>query len=105
MTYLNQFHKEAMERTMKKIVEFKKSPMNSKDFADYMRRNLEMAKQMEIAIVLGTGTWVTKRRPSTTCPRDCSLLNCSGFPNCCRFFQFTWDKTHLSPASQLGVSG
>jgi hypothetical protein len=49
MTYLNQFHKEAMERTMKKIVEFKKSPMNSKDFADYMRRNLEMAKQMEIA--------------------------------------------------------
>ena len=33
MTYLNQFHKEAMERTMKKIVEFKKSPMNSKDFA------------------------------------------------------------------------
>ena len=49
MTYLNQFHKEAMERTMKKIVEFKKSPMNSKDFADYMRRNLEMAKQMELA--------------------------------------------------------
>ena len=45
----NQFHKEAMERTMKKIVEFKKSPMNSKDFADYMRRNLEMAKQMELA--------------------------------------------------------
>ena len=44
-----QFHKEAMERTMKKIVEFKKSPMNSKDFADYMRRNLEMAKQMELA--------------------------------------------------------
>jgi len=45
MTYLNQFHKEAMERTMKKIVEFKKSPMNSKDFADYMRRNLELAKK------------------------------------------------------------
>ena len=43
---LNQFHKEAMERTMKKIVEFKKSPMNSKDFADYMRRNLETAKNM-----------------------------------------------------------
>ena len=49
MTYLNQFHKEAMERTMKKIAEFKKSPMNSKDFADYMRRNLETAKQMELA--------------------------------------------------------
>ena len=49
MTYLNQFHKEAMERTMKKIAEFKKSPMNSKDFADYMRRNLETAKAMEAA--------------------------------------------------------
>ena len=46
MTYLNQFHEEAMERTMKKIVEFKKSPMNSKDFADYMKRNFEMAKNM-----------------------------------------------------------
>ncbi len=41
MTFLNQFHKEAMERTMRKIEESKKSPMNSKDFADYMRRNLE----------------------------------------------------------------
>lgn len=47
MKYLNQFHKEAMERTMKKILEFKKSPMNSKDFANYMRRNLEMAIKME----------------------------------------------------------
>jgi hypothetical protein len=47
MTYLNQFHKEAMERTMKKISEFKKSPMNSKDFADYMRRNLATAKLLE----------------------------------------------------------
>jgi hypothetical protein len=53
MTYLNQFHKEAMERTMKKIVEFKKSPMSSKDFADYMRRNLETAKAMEHT---GSGT-------------------------------------------------
>ena len=41
MKFLNQFHKEAMERTMRKIEESKKSPMNSKDFADYMRRNLE----------------------------------------------------------------
>ena len=48
MTYLNQFHKEAMERTMQKIEESEKSPMNSKDFAEYMRRNLEIAKQMEI---------------------------------------------------------
>ncbi len=49
MTYLNQFHKEAMERTMKKIVEFKKSPMSSSDFAAYMKHNFEMAKQMEAA--------------------------------------------------------
>ena len=28
MTFLNQFHKEAMERTMRKIEESKKSPMN-----------------------------------------------------------------------------
>ena len=47
MKFLNQFHKEAMERTMRKIEESKKSPMNSKDFADYMRRNLELAKQLE----------------------------------------------------------
>ena len=45
----NQFHKEAMERTMRKIEESKKSPMNSKDFADYMRRNLEQAKKIEAA--------------------------------------------------------
>ena len=46
MTYLNQFHKEAMERTMKKIEESKKSPMNSVDDANYMKRNFEMAKTM-----------------------------------------------------------
>ena len=49
MTYLNQFHKEAMERTMRKIKESEKSPMSSKDFADYMRRNLEKAMAMEAA--------------------------------------------------------
>ena len=49
MTFLNQFHKDAMERTMKKIEESKKFPMSSKDFADYMRRNLEQAKKMEAA--------------------------------------------------------
>ena len=46
MTYLNQFHKEVMERTMRKILEFKKSPMNSVDAANYMKRNFEMAKAM-----------------------------------------------------------
>ena len=49
MTFLNQFHKESMDRTIKKIIESKKSPMSSKDFADYMKRNLELAKQMEAA--------------------------------------------------------
>ena len=46
MTFLNQFHKEAMERTMKKIEESKKFPMNSVDAANYMKRNFEMAKAM-----------------------------------------------------------
>ena len=46
MTYLNQFHKESMERTMRKIEESKKSPMNSHDFAAYMKHNFEMAKKM-----------------------------------------------------------
>ena len=49
MTFLNQFHKEAMERTMRKIEESNKSPMNYKEFADYMRKNLEKAKEMEVA--------------------------------------------------------
>lgn len=46
MTYLNQFHKEAVERKLQKIEESMKSPMNSKDAANYMKRNFEMAKQM-----------------------------------------------------------
>ena len=41
MTYLNQFHKEAVERKLRKIAESMKSPMNSIDAANYMRRNLE----------------------------------------------------------------
>lgn len=49
MTFFNKFHKEAMERTMRKIAESKKSPISSEDFAAYMRRNLEIAKQMEAA--------------------------------------------------------
>ena len=47
MTYLNQFHKEAVERKLRKIAESMKSPMNSFDAANYMRRNLEMAIKME----------------------------------------------------------
>ena len=46
MTYLNRFHKEAAERKMKKISESRKSPMNSQDAANYMKRNLELAKAM-----------------------------------------------------------
>ena len=46
MTYLNQFHKESMERTMRKIEESKKSPMSSKSYAAYMKHNFEMAKKM-----------------------------------------------------------
>lgn len=51
MTYLNQFHKEAMERTMRKIEESEKSPMSSRDFAVYMKQNLQRAKEMEAALM------------------------------------------------------
>ena len=44
MTFLNQFHKEAMERTMRKIEESKKSPMNSKDFANRATRSRTIRK-------------------------------------------------------------
>lgn len=43
MTYLNQFHKQASERKMRKIAESKLSPMNSVDAANYMKRNVEKA--------------------------------------------------------------
>ena len=44
--YLNQFHKEAVERKRKKLEEASKKPMNSIDAAKYMWRNFEMAKNM-----------------------------------------------------------
>jgi len=50
MKYLNQFHKEAVERKLRKIAESMKSPMNSLDAANYMKRNFEMAKSMWIEI-------------------------------------------------------
>jgi len=46
MTFLNQFHKEVTERKMRKIAESQQSPMNSVDAANYMKRNLELAKRM-----------------------------------------------------------
>ena len=46
MTYLNQFHKEVTERKKQKILASQQSPMSSTDFAQYMKHNLEMAKQM-----------------------------------------------------------
>lgn len=46
MTYLNQFHREAVERKIRKITELRKLPMKSEDAAKYMKRNLEMAKTM-----------------------------------------------------------
>ena len=50
MTYLNQFHKEAMERTMKKIAEFKKSPMNSKGGT----RSLSALTSTTVSVALST---------------------------------------------------
>ena len=46
MTYLNQFHKEASERKIRKIAESQQSPMNSSDFAQYMKHNVEIASKM-----------------------------------------------------------
>ncbi len=46
MPFLNQFHKEVTERKMRKIAESQQSPMSSVDFANYMKRNLELAKRM-----------------------------------------------------------
>jgi len=46
MTYLNQFHKEVTERKKRKISASQQSPMNSVDFAEYMKRNLALAKEM-----------------------------------------------------------
>ena len=39
MTNLNQLYKEAMERKLHKIEEYAKSPMNSVDAANYIKRN------------------------------------------------------------------
>ncbi len=46
MTFINKFHKEVTERKMRKIAASRKSPMSSTDFAEYMKRNLALAKQM-----------------------------------------------------------
>lgn len=46
MMYLNQFHKEAVERKVRKIAESKKSPMSSIAAAAYMKKNFEKAKIM-----------------------------------------------------------
>ena len=46
MTFINKFHKEVTERKMRKIAASLKTPMNSSDFAEYMKRNLALAKQM-----------------------------------------------------------
>jgi hypothetical protein len=47
MKYLNQFHKEAMERTIRKIRDAEKDPMSPRDFVAYMWRNYRMALEME----------------------------------------------------------
>ena len=45
------------------IEESEKSPMSSKDFADYMRRNLEMGKAMEAASKYSNTEWVREPFP------------------------------------------
>ena len=48
MNYLNQFHKEAVLRKLRKIAESMKSPMSSEDAANYMKRNFEAAKKINL---------------------------------------------------------
>ena len=43
MIYFNLFHKEVTERKKQKIAASQQSPMNSSDFAQYMKHNLELA--------------------------------------------------------------
>lgn len=50
MKYLNQFHKESVERKLKKIAESSKLPMSSIDAAAYMMANFERAKRMELGL-------------------------------------------------------
>ena len=57
MTYLNKFHKEVTERKKRKIAASQLSPMSSADFAEYMKRNMELAKAME----QGTSSWLMQR--------------------------------------------
>ena len=45
LEYLNQFHKEAVERKRKKIAESKQWSMSSEDAVKYMKRNMEMAEK------------------------------------------------------------
>ena len=47
MTYLNQFHKEASERKVLKISPLLESPIKSEDAVKYVKRNLELVKQIE----------------------------------------------------------
>ena len=46
MTFLNQFHKEVTERKIRKIIASQQSPMSPSDFAQYMKRNVEIANKM-----------------------------------------------------------
>ena len=60
MTFLNQFHKEAMERTMRKIEESKKSPMNSKDFAGQEDRGkFEIEQRVAEHYAKSVGMWIS----------------------------------------------
>ena len=46
MTFLNPFHKEVTQRKIRKIAVSQQSPISCSDFAQYMKRNLEIASHM-----------------------------------------------------------
>ena len=50
MKYLNQFHKESVERKLKKIAESQKYPMSPGEIMAYLWSNFERAKRMELGV-------------------------------------------------------
>ena len=51
MTYLNKYHRVVVLKELRKIAKSMKSPMNSEDAANYMKRNFKAAKKMQARLI------------------------------------------------------
>lgn len=47
MTYLNQYHKETTEQMLRRVEEWKKSPINAELAAERMKQNLILGQHIE----------------------------------------------------------